>query len=82
MAITGFVSMLLTGVANRRLDLVSTWFEGRRRGREGAYLLAEDWEALVELPLAEVQEKLGFAQGPAYRPFDYPRPAVETAEAA
>jgi ubiquinone biosynthesis protein COQ4 len=82
MAITGFVSMLMTGLAHRRLDMLRTWFEGRRRGRDGAYLLAQDWEALVELPLGEVQAKLGFADAPEYRPFDYPGTASRAAAAA
>jgi ubiquinone biosynthesis protein COQ4 len=72
MAITGFTSMLMTGLAHRRLDMIGTWFEGRRRGRDGAYLLAQDWDSMLEHPLEEVQAKLGFAEGPRYRPFDYP----------
>ena len=74
MAITGFLSTLMTAISQRRFDMLATWFEGRRRGRDGAYLLAQDWESLVELPLEEVQAKLGFAEPPHYRPFDYERP--------
>ena len=82
MAITGFVSMLLTALAERRPDMIGTWFEGRRRGRDGVYLLVEDWESLVERPLHEVREQLRFAQAPDYRPFDYPRPEATPARAA
>jgi len=82
MAITGFLSTLMTSIAQRRFDLIGTWFEGRRRGRRGAYLLAEDWESLLEQPLAEVQAKLGFEKPPVYRPFDYEKSVEAPAQAA
>ncbi len=82
MSVMGFVSMLMTSLAERRLDMVGTWFGGRRRGREGTYLLAQDWESLLELPLDEVKARLGFSSPPVYRPFDLPRVASPPARAA
>ena len=71
MAVTGFTSCLMTALGQRRFDMLKTWFEGRRRGRDGAYLMGEDWDTLVQLPLQEVQKRLGFSEPPRYRPFDY-----------
>ena len=37
-----------------------------RRGRRAGWLLAADWEALLERPLAEVRVELGVGDPPAY----------------
>jgi ubiquinone biosynthesis protein COQ4 len=42
--------------------------EGFRRGRRAAWLPAEDWEALLEMPLEAAREKLGLGTPPAYVP--------------
>ena len=81
MALTGFFSTVMTSISQRRPDLLRTWFEGRRRGRQGAYLMGEDWDELVEQPLDEVKKKLGFEEPPQYRPFDYPAAKSEPAQA-
>ncbi len=40
--------------------------EGWRRGRRAVWLPAQDWEALLELPLEEVHERLGIGPPPVY----------------
>ncbi|MFN2426048.1 MAG: Coq4 family protein [Candidatus Binatia bacterium] len=55
------------------------WHEGHRdairliwdawwRGRRAGFFAAADWEALVQMPLAEVRRKLGVPDLPAYAP--------------
>jgi ubiquinone biosynthesis protein COQ4 len=39
---------------------------GYRRGRQARLLPAADWEALLELPLAEVRRQLNVEPAPAY----------------
>ncbi|MBK9030887.1 MAG: hypothetical protein IPL61_06030 [Myxococcales bacterium] len=41
--------------------------DGFKRGRAAAWLPAQDWEALVPLPLAEVRRRLGVTAAPAYQ---------------
>lgn len=40
--------------------------EGYRRGARAAWLPAEPWEELLELPLAQVRERLGVGDPPVY----------------
>ena len=42
--------------------------DGYRRGRRAAWLPAQDWEALLPLPLDEVRRRLGVEPPPAYTP--------------
>jgi ubiquinone biosynthesis protein COQ4 len=42
--------------------------QGYRRGRAAAFLPAVEWEAMLELPLDEVREKLGLGEPPDYVP--------------
>lgn len=58
---------LLAGVGGRP-DVFGTWRDARRRARKAPYLLAEDWPAMLPLPLAEVRRRLGLDPPPAYRP--------------
>jgi len=52
-----------------RADLFRVFYDGWKRGRETAYLLAVDWDALFPLPLTEVRERLGVRSLPEHRPF-------------
>jgi ubiquinone biosynthesis protein COQ4 len=40
--------------------------DGFRRGRAAAWLPAQDWEALLALPLDEVRQQLGLGDAPTY----------------
>lgn len=74
-SIATFVSSLLAAVSGRP-DVLGTWFEARRRARRAAYLLAEDWPALLPMPLIEVRRRLLLDPIPDYRPLpntDYSR---------
>lgn len=42
--------------------------DGFRRGRNAAFLAAADWEALLELPLTDVRERLHLGAPPVYTP--------------
>jgi ubiquinone biosynthesis protein COQ4 len=42
--------------------------DGFRRGRAARWLPAQDWEALLRLPLAEVRARLGLGAPPVYTP--------------
>jgi len=44
-----------------------TILDGFRRGRAARWLPAQDWEALLALPLAEVRARLGLEAPPVYR---------------
>ena len=77
---TGYWSMAIGAFANMssaairgRFDMFGTWFEGRRRGSRSPYLLAQDWERLLPLPLEQVRQELNLNPPPTYRPFDYPK---------
>jgi ubiquinone biosynthesis protein COQ4 len=49
-------------------DTRSEIWRGFARGRRAAYLPAQDWEALLPLPLDEVRRRLRLADPPVYRP--------------
>lgn len=79
MAFMNVVKMtLLTG----RFDFLSIWFKGRRRGKRAKFLLAEDWERLLPMPLEEVRQELGVEPLAPYRPWNYPVPNEAPAQAA
>jgi ubiquinone biosynthesis protein COQ4 len=42
--------------------------EGYRRGKQAAWLPAEEWEALLELPLEQVRTRLKLGAPPVYTP--------------
>ena len=65
--IATFVSSSLAALAGRP-DILGTWWKARRRAREAPYLLAEDWPALLPLPLQEVRRRLHLDPPPKYRP--------------
>jgi len=65
--------------AARRAEMRRLILDGFRRGRAAAWLPAQDWEALLPLPLAEVRQRLGVAPPPSYVPV---RPAELRAMAA
>lgn len=72
MAIGTFMSMSFTALRGR-LDLFTTWFDGRRRGARTPYLMAQDWERLLPMPLAAAREELNLNPPPQYQPFDHPK---------
>lgn len=61
------VSSLIASIGGRP-DVMRTWIEARRRAQRAPYLLAEDWPALLPLPLAQVRDQLGLLPIPVYRP--------------
>jgi ubiquinone biosynthesis protein COQ4 len=71
MAVGTFFSLSSTAIRGR-WDLWATWFEGRRRGARAPYLMAQDWERLLPMPLAAVREELNLNPPPEYQPFDHP----------
>jgi len=71
MAVMAFANLLRNAIPNR-LDLLATWLRGRRRGAKARYLLAEDWERWLPMPLEEVRRELGISEPPRYRPWNYP----------
>jgi ubiquinone biosynthesis protein COQ4 len=82
MAVMAGLNMLKNAIPGR-LDLVGTWWRGRRRGAAAQYLLAQDWEGLLPQPLEEVRRNLGIDPLPKYRPWNYPEaPKVTVSEAA
>lgn len=78
MALMAFLNVLRNAIPARP-DLLKTWFLGRRRGARAHYLLAEDWERLLPMPLEDVRRELGIDELPAYRTWNYPRPAESSA---
>ena len=56
---------LLKGLGRGDMSLV---VDGYRRGRSTAWLPAQDWEALMALPLGEVRKRLRVGDAPQYRP--------------
>lgn len=60
---------LWRGGATRAVDLVRG---GYRRGRRAAFLPAQDWEALLPLPLEEVRHRLGVDPAEPYEPLRSP----------
>lgn len=50
----------------RRAEVRRLILDGFRRGRAAAWLPAQDWEALLPLPLDEVRRRLGIEPPPAY----------------
>ncbi len=65
--IATFVSAFLAALGGRP-DVLSTWRDARRRARRAPFLLAEDWPAMLELPLEQVRARLGLNPPPDYRP--------------
>jgi len=65
--IATFVSTVLAAVCGRP-DIFGTWLQARRRAREAPYLLAQDWPALLPLPLRDVRRRLHLDPPPKYRP--------------
>ena len=51
-----------------RFDVLGVWWQALRRARRARFLLAEDWEVLLERPLGEVQKELGLWPMPTYKP--------------
>jgi ubiquinone biosynthesis protein Coq4 len=51
-----------------RFDVLAVWLQALRRARRARFLLAEDWEVLLERPLSEVQKELGLWPMPTYKP--------------
>lgn len=45
-----------------------TILDGFRRGKRAAYLPEQEWEAMLELPVAEVRRRLGLESVPVYTP--------------
>lgn len=60
---TAFKSMRVT----RTTVFARAVLEGYRHGRRAAWLLGEDYEALLQEPLADARTRLGIAQPVAYR---------------
>lgn len=77
MAVSSLISAVFVALRGRP-DVIGLWYRGRRRGKRAANLLTQDWEALLERPLVEVQQQLGLNPLPVYRPFHYEdSPATE-----
>jgi hypothetical protein len=53
-----------------RLDVLGVWWQALRRARRARFLLAQDWEALLERPLEEVRNELGLLPLPTYEPLE------------
>jgi len=77
LAFFGCMRVALAG----RLDLIRVWLDGRRRARQAAFLMAQDWEQLLLMPLETVRAQLGLGSPPLYKPFDYPTPQLAAATA-
>lgn len=75
MAIGAFLNMSRSALRGR-FDMFWTFFDGRRRGARAAYLMAQDWERLLPMPLDEARRELNLDPPPRYRPFDYPKMAA------
>ena len=74
MAIGAFSSMSCHALRGR-FDLWRTWLEGRRRGARAPFLMSQDWERLLPMPLASVRAELGLDPPPEYRPILQPEAA-------
>jgi ubiquinone biosynthesis protein COQ4 len=59
------VAGLIKGLGRNETRFI---FDGFRRGRSAAWLPAQEWEALLPLPLAEVRERLKVGPPPEYVP--------------
>lgn len=59
------VGRILWG-AGLRSDMGRLVRQGFRRGRRSAWLVDQDWEALLERPLEEVRRELGVGDPPVY----------------
>jgi ubiquinone biosynthesis protein COQ4 len=67
---TGIAFIVLAGVLKgyaTNVGVHMVW-EGWRRGRAAAWLPAQEWEALLPLPLEEVRARLELGPPPAYSP--------------
>lgn len=51
-----------------RFDVLGVWWQALRRARRARFLLAEDWEAMLEQPLDQVRKELGLWPMPIYEP--------------
>jgi ubiquinone biosynthesis protein COQ4 len=71
MALMAFMNVLRNSLRGRP-DLLKMWFLGRRRGARAQYLLAEDWERLLPMPLEVVRRELNIEEAGPYRPWNYP----------
>lgn len=69
MAIASFLSVL-RAILRGRFDMLGVWWGGRRRARRARFLLAEDWDTLLTLPLAEVRSRLRLDPLPEYRTYE------------
>jgi len=70
MAVMAFLNLSRHALAGRP-DLLLTWARGRRRGARARYLLAEDWERLLPLPLEDVRHELAVEPLAPYRTWNY-----------
>ncbi len=78
MMLMASIGCFLTAMRGR-FDLIGVWLGGRRRGKRAAYLLAQDWDRLLAMPLDAVRRELGLNPPPVYRPYDYPESAKAAA---
>ena len=78
MLLMASIGCFLTAMRGR-FDLIGVWLGGRRRGKRAAYLLAQDWDRLLAMPLDAVRRELGLNPPPVYRPYDYPESAKAAA---
>lgn len=64
-----FISLIAAGVAklaDREIPAYRALMESYSNGRTANWLIAEDWEAMMELPLEEVRGKFGISQPKIY----------------
>jgi ubiquinone biosynthesis protein COQ4 len=59
------LAALVKGMGHGHAPMIG---EGFRRGRAAAWLPAQDWEAMLALPLAEVRARLKLGPPPVYTP--------------
>ncbi len=65
-----FISVIAAGVAklvDREIPAYRALMESYTNGRTANWLIAEDWEAVMELPLEEVRGKFGISQPKLYK---------------
>lgn len=65
-----FISLIAAGVAkivDREIPAYRALMEAYTNGRTANWLIAEDWEAMMELPLEEVRGRLGISQPKLYQ---------------
>ncbi len=66
---TAIAMLVLAGIFKLRgLGVREVVLDGFRRGRAAAWLPAQDWEAMLALPLDEVRARLGLGAPAAYTP--------------